>query len=81
MFSRVWGAAEGTAERWYQAGCRSLADVAALPHLTEQQRTGLKYFHDFDQRIPRAEVAECEGIMCGVVLGALEVRTPGGRGG
>ena len=80
---RVWGAGPATAERWYVAGARSLADVAALPHhITEVQAVGLKYFEDFQQRIPRAEV---EGVVKVVERVVLEVLQVGGwakeRGG
>lgn len=45
------------------AGCRTLEAVRGRSDLTEQQRVGLKYYDDFEQRIPRAEVAECERLV------------------
>jgi DNA polymerase lambda len=45
------------------AGCRTLDAVRGRSDLTEQQRVGLKYYDDFEQRIPRPEVAECERLV------------------
>lgn len=72
----MWGVGDVTAQRWYASGCRTLDDVRERQqtnrqHLTTKQAVGLKYFSDFEQRIPRAEVAECEGIVQGVVLEVL----------
>lgn len=60
---KVWGVGESTALRWCQQGCRTLDDVRKLPALTGLQQIGLKYFDDFEDRIPRDEVAEAEGIL------------------
>jgi len=79
LFQRVWGCGPPTAEAWVAAGCRSLEDVAALippSHLTPQQRIGLKYFTDFEQRIPRAEVQDVEGQLRELTLTTL-IATPG----
>ncbi len=57
------------ARRFWAAGCRSLEDVARQPGLTQQQRAGLAHFADFERRVPRAEVAECEAIVYGVGAG------------
>jgi hypothetical protein len=36
---RVWGVAESSAERWYQAGCRTLDDVRTkITHLSAMQQ-------------------------------------------
>lgn len=37
QFLKVWGAAEATCQRWYNAGCRTLDDIRARTDLTEQQ--------------------------------------------
>lgn len=37
QFLKVWGAAEATCRRWYNAGCRTLDDIRARNDLTEQQ--------------------------------------------
>jgi hypothetical protein len=52
--------------------------MAALPGLTAQQVTGLTYFEDFLVRIPREEVAECEGLVWGAVVHAIKVGRQGG---
>jgi hypothetical protein len=41
--------------------------------LTAIQQMGLKYYDDFEQRIPRDEVAEAVGIIREVVLDVLQV--------
>ncbi|BDA51429.1 probable DNA polymerase lambda at N-terminal half [Coccomyxa sp. Obi] len=67
LFMEVWGTGDATAERWYRDGCRSLEDVRGRSDLSMQQRTGLKYFEDFKQRIPRAEVAAVAAVVQGAV--------------
>ena len=39
QFLKVWGAAEATCQRWYNAGCRTLDDLRARDDLSEQQVT------------------------------------------
>lgn len=57
-FSQVWGAGNATAQKWLAAGCTCLSDVAARSDLTELQCVGVKYFEDFQQKIPRQEVLQ-----------------------
>lgn len=57
---KVWGAGEVTARKWYREGCRTLDDIRARSDLSEQQLVGLKYFEDFQQRIPAHVVAHVE---------------------
>jgi hypothetical protein len=38
---------------------------------------GLKYYDDFEQRIPRDEVTEAVSIIRDTVLDVLQVRRPG----
>lgn len=76
-FLRVWGVGAGIAERWYSTGCRTLEDVrkkvdAGEISLTEQQRVGLKYFQDFEKKIPRDEVARAEAIVREVAFDLVE---------
>lgn len=40
LFQSVWGAGLATAQRWYSAGCRSLADVMLRDDLSEQTQVG-----------------------------------------
>ena len=53
-FASVLGAGEKTAEKWWDAGMRSLDDLRKNPKLlTHQQKIGLKYYDDLHTRIPR----------------------------
>lgn len=47
-----------------------------VDHLTAQQRVGLKYYDDFEQRIPRDEATEAENIVHDVVADVLQVLEP-----
>ena len=44
-------------------GFRTIEDLKAKPNLTRQQTIGLKYHSEFQQRIPRDEVAKIETIV------------------
>jgi hypothetical protein len=46
----------------------STEDLNMQNLLTRQQLIGLKYFEEFDMRIPRAEVEEIEQLVRGYVL-------------
>lgn len=78
VFSKVWGAGPETLKRWYGAGYRTLEDLRAAPPeaLTAQQRVGLRHYHDFLLRIPRAEVTEIEARVAAVArsLAGADVR-------
>lgn len=53
-FSSVLGAGEKTAQKWWDAGMRSLDDLRKNPNLlTNEQKIGLKYYDDLHTRIPR----------------------------
>jgi DNA polymerase/3'-5' exonuclease PolX len=53
-FSSVLGAGEKTAQKWWDAGMRSLDDLRKNPNLlTKEQKIGLKYYDDLHTRIPR----------------------------
>ena len=57
-FCKIWGVGSAVAEKLYfEHGCRSISDIK--PHmLTKNQQTGLKYFSDFQQRMPREETGK-----------------------
>ena len=53
-FTSVLGAGEKTAEKWWDAGMRSMNDLHKNPQLlTNEQKIGLKYYDDLHKRIPR----------------------------
>jgi DNA polymerase IV len=58
IFTGVYGAGETTAYKWIAQGHRSLDDVRQRAELTASQKIGLEHYDDFQQRIPRAEVAQ-----------------------
>jgi DNA polymerase lambda len=69
LFCRIWGVGLETAKLWYSQGHRTIDDISGLK-LTKQQQIGLKYLHDFEQRIPRKEVEEITSIVRKAALSA-----------
>lgn len=70
----MWGCADSTARKWWAEGCRSLDDVRSKASgLTAIQQMGLRYYDDFQHRIPRAEVTEAVAIIRVTVLDVLQV--------
>ncbi|KAJ4359055.1 hypothetical protein N0V95_002517 [Ascochyta clinopodiicola] len=57
LFLGVYGAGLVQANKWIQAGHRTLEDLLLKAKLTESQKVGLEHYTDFSSRIPRAEVA------------------------
>jgi len=54
LFQEVWGIGPAKAKDLYNLGMRSLADLRKNKDLlTKNQRTGLKYYKDLLQKIPR----------------------------
>ena len=43
----VWGVGQSTADRWYEAGLRTLDDIRRQTGLGELQAVGLMYYDDF----------------------------------
>lgn len=56
VFLGVYGAGLIQANKWIQAGHRTLDDLVAKAKLTDSQKIGIEHYDDFAQRIPRAEV-------------------------
>ncbi|KAL2148845.1 hypothetical protein VTH82DRAFT_1992 [Thermothelomyces myriococcoides] len=58
QFFDIWGVAETTARDFYNRGWRDLDDIVEYgwETLTRVQQIGVKYYDEFKQRIPRAEV-------------------------
>lgn len=73
LFLGVYGAGLAQANKWIQAGYRTLEDLRLKAKLTEPQKIGLEHYGDFASRIPRAEV-EAHG---NVVKKALYEIDPG----
>jgi DNA polymerase IV len=68
LFLGVYGAGLVQANKWIQAGHRTLADLSAKAKLTDSHKIGIDHHADFNSRIPRAEV-EMHGA---VVIAALK---------
>ena len=66
----VHGIGRKVAEKLYTQGVRSIGDLSSLPKgsLTRAQEIGLKYWEDFQVRIPRAEVMEILKIVKNEIL-------------
>jgi DNA polymerase IV len=68
LFLGIYGCGLIQANKWMQAGHRTLNDLVTKAKLTENQKTGITHYTDFNTRIPRAEV-EAHGA---VVIHALQ---------
>ncbi|KNC98114.1 uncharacterized protein SPPG_06523 [Spizellomyces punctatus DAOM BR117] len=70
LFQGVHGCGIQVARRWYAQGCRTLDDVRKKVQLTHDQKLGLEYYHDLQEKMPRSETeaigsivqAECKMI-------------------
>ncbi|CAG8972265.1 hypothetical protein HYALB_00001663 [Hymenoscyphus albidus] len=62
-FTKIYGVGINIAEKWYDAGHRSLADLVANVKLTENQQIGIDHYDDFNTRIPRAEMDSLASIV------------------
>ena len=62
--STVWGIGLVTAEKLWVQGIKSIDDLrtARDVKLTRSQLIGMKYWEEFQQRIPRSEVVEIAGV-------------------
>jgi DNA polymerase IV len=56
LFLGVYGAGLVQANKWIQAGHRTLEDLKTKAKLTESQQVGIDHYDDFNSRIPRTEV-------------------------
>jgi DNA polymerase IV len=57
LFLGVYGVGLSQANKWMQAGYRTLGDLTSKAKLTENQKHGIEHYEDFAARIPRDEVA------------------------
>lgn len=63
-FAKIWGVGAVAAEKLYQSGFRSIEELRKKPEiLTQYQKIGLKYFEDFQEKIPRAQATIISNIV------------------
>lgn len=61
---KVWGVGPVAAQKLYSHGIRSIEDLRKKQDLlTNHQKIGLKYFEDFNLRMPRATATQIESIV------------------
>ncbi|KAG0639831.1 hypothetical protein HOY80DRAFT_961525 [Tuber brumale] len=58
LFLGIYGVGGVKAQKWVDAGYRTLDDIKAHARLTSSQQTGIEHYEDFQQRIPRDEVEQ-----------------------
>lgn len=56
LFLGIYGVGLVQANKWIQAGHRTLNDLLTKAKLTDSQKIGIDHYTDFSTRIPRAEV-------------------------
>jgi len=72
IFLKIWGVGPKIANAWYDKGYRDIEDLVS-EKLTDQQRIGIKYYTDIQEKIPRDEA---ESIF-NMVRAVLKNITPG----
>lgn len=69
MFAKIWGVGAVAAQKLYQSGFRSIEELRKSPEiLTQYQKVGLKYFEDFQEKIPRAQATIISNIVSEAVI-------------
>ncbi|KAL6440532.1 hypothetical protein ACFW04_003206 [Cataglyphis niger] len=64
LLARVSGIGPAKAKELVDAGIKTLEDLKKHQNkLTHHQKLGLKYFDDFEKKIPRAEIIQIESIL------------------
>jgi DNA polymerase lambda len=64
VFLEIWGVGPATADKLAKRGYRTLEDLRAhQDELTVSQRIGLRYYEEFQLRIPREEVEQVARIV------------------
>ncbi|XP_036383016.1 DNA polymerase beta [Megalops cyprinoides] len=73
FLTRVTGIGPAAARKFVEEGVKTLEDLKKVEHkLNHHQQIGLKYFEDFEKRIPRAEMEKMEKL----ILAELEELDP-----
>ncbi|KAF2131709.1 hypothetical protein P153DRAFT_312347 [Dothidotthia symphoricarpi CBS 119687] len=73
LFLGVYGAGLQQANKWIQAGHRTLEDLHTKVKLTDSQKVGVEHYADFNSRIPRAEV-EAHGAIVKNALRKIDTK-------
>ncbi|KAK3325747.1 hypothetical protein B0H66DRAFT_136824 [Apodospora peruviana] len=65
LFYEIWGVGETTAREFYNKGWRDLDDIVEYgwDSLTRVQQIGVKYYDEFQAKIPREEVESISNII------------------
>ncbi|XP_035245874.1 DNA polymerase beta-like [Anguilla anguilla] len=73
FLTRVTGIGPAAARKFVEDGVKTLDDLKKIQHkLNHHQQIGLKYFEDFEKRIPRSEMETMEAL----ILKELKVVDP-----
>ncbi|XP_041088269.1 DNA polymerase beta isoform X1 [Polyodon spathula] len=73
FLTRVTGIGPAAARKFVEDGVKTLDDLKKIEHkLNHHQQIGLKYFEDFEKRIPRAEMLKMQDL----ILSELEKLDP-----
>jgi len=68
LLCRVTGVGPATARKWIDSGVRTIEDLKNQK-LNHHQKIGVRYFEDFEKRIPRSEIDEMVEIVKAVIKG------------
>uniref|UniRef100_A0A667YG72 DNA polymerase n=1 Tax=Myripristis murdjan TaxID=586833 RepID=A0A667YG72_9TELE len=64
FLTRVTGIGPAAARKFYEDGVKTLEDLKKIEHkLNHHQQIGLRYFEEFEKRIPRAEMERMEALI------------------
>ncbi|KAK6313295.1 hypothetical protein J4Q44_G00166420 [Coregonus suidteri] len=64
FLTRVTGIGPAAARKFFDEGVKTLEDLKKIEHkLNHHQQIGLKYFEEFEKRIPRAEMTKMETLI------------------
>lgn len=77
-FKKIWGVGHTTIVDWMDRGLKTLEDLKTCNVLlTEQQKIGLKYYQDFQTKIPRNEIEMLSRIIQSKVHPNIKVEIVG----